>query len=197
MDDPTEKIRWFQLVILPCQPRLRGRLKRILPAHIDLDDIISETLTRAYAVHDWRAIHEGFAFVLRIARNFLIDQARREAVISFDYMADLEELGKGVSYDAMLTARDELRRIEKIMDKLPTQQRRAFLLRRVDGFSLAEIAVKMHLSVSTVEKHLGRALAGIARETLKDEEIFGERLASRQEPMQRDRKARGPSGHST
>ncbi len=194
MSDPTEKIRWFQEVILPCRGILRGRLRRILPDHVDLDDIVAEALARAFAVEDWQQIRSGLAFLHRTARNLLIDQARREAVVSFDYMADLEELGRGVNYEGMLNARDELRRLETLVKALPQQQRRAFLLRRVEGYSIADVAAEMGLSVSTVENHLSRALASITRGTMDSEDYGVERPATGQNATAGHRGRSGASG---
>lgn len=197
MSDPSEKIRWFTDVILPCRGLLRGRLRRILPSHVDLDDIVAETLARAYAVDDWRQIRNGIAFMHKIARNMLVDQARREAIVSFDYMADLEELGRGISYDGMFHARDELRRLEKLVLALPSQQRRAFMLRRVEGYSIAEVAVEMGLSVSTIENHLGRALASITRGTMDSEDYDVETAPTGQGPARGNRSRGSTSGHSS
>ncbi|MGK2909744.1 MAG: RNA polymerase sigma factor [Sphingobium sp.] len=194
MDDPLEKTRWFQDVILPGRGLLRGRLRRILPAHVDLDDIVAEVLMRAYTVEDWRQIRNGLAFMHRIARNLLVDQARREAIISFDYMADLDELGKAVSYEGMLHARDALRRLENLVKKLPVQQRRAFMLRRVEGYSIADVAAEMGLSVSTVENHLSRALASIARGTMDNEDHDVEQFLAGQSPATGDRGGSRASG---
>jgi RNA polymerase sigma factor (sigma-70 family) len=165
VDEISEKILWFQQVILPCKKGLSARIRRILPSHLDLDDVVAETLARAYAASNWREVTEAPAFLARIARNFLIDQTRREAVVSFEYMADLEQLGPAMSYDGVLDARDELRRLEKVIDRLPAQQRRAFILRRVFGYSIAEVAEEMQLAVSTVERHMTRALVFLTRET--------------------------------
>src|SRR3546814_12444801 len=89
-----------------------------------------------------------------IARNMLIDAARRDAVVSFYQFGDFDGLRHDHSLEAALSARDELRQLEKIIATLPTQSRRAFVLRRVYERSVAEIVVEMGLSVSTIEKTL-------------------------------------------
>ncbi|WP_422125280.1 RNA polymerase sigma factor [Sphingobium arseniciresistens] len=163
---------------------------------MDVEDVIAETLARAYAVDNWQEVREAPAFLARIARNLLIDQARRSAIISFDYMADLDQLGRAVTYDGMFTARDELRRLEKIIDSLPGQQRRAFLLRRVHGYSISEVAAEMTLTVSTIEKHLTRALTTIARELAKNEDLASGAPQRDQHQSESDRRGSCASGHS-
>src|SRR3546814_1187574 len=80
-----------------------------------------------------------------ISRNMLIDAARRDAVVSFYQFGDFDGLRHDHSLEAALSARDELRQLEKIIATLPTQSRRAFVLRRVCERPVAEIAVEMGL----------------------------------------------------
>lgn len=160
--DRDDRLTWFKTVILPYQAVLRQRLRRVVRNAQDVDDLLAEVMARTYAFDGWREIRHGLAFATRTAHNILIDQQRREVIVSFDYMADLDTLNRSISYDGMLDARDALRRLEAIVDTLPPQQRRTFLLRRVHGHSAGEIADIMAISVSTVEKHLTRALASIA-----------------------------------
>lgn len=175
MNDLTERLSWFKSCILPHQGALRGRLRRMLSADTDLDDIVSETLTRAYAADDWARISNGKHYLFRIARNILIDGARRNAVVSFDYVADIESLQVDCSTESGLSARDELRHVQRVIDGLPPQCRRVFLRRRVHELSLGEIAEEMGLSVSTVEKHLAKAVMLLARAMAEIEECSFER----------------------
>ncbi|PTQ13273.1 RNA polymerase subunit sigma-70 [Sphingomonas oleivorans] len=175
MDDLTDRLAWFKTVILPHQRSLRGRLRLIAPAGFDLDDLVAETLARAYAVEDWRRITKGRAYLFTIARNLLMDFARREAVVSFDFVADLDMLQIDHSTEAALSARDELRQLQRIIDGLPPQCRNVFLLRRVHERSLGEIAEEMGLSVSTVEKHLAKAVMLVTRAMAESEDSGVER----------------------
>lgn len=158
LSDRDQKLEWFKAVILPQQALLRHRLRRVVRDTQDLDDLVAEVLARTFACADWRAIRHGLAFLTRTAYNMLIDQQRREVIVSFDYMADLDGLQRSIDTDGMLDARDTLRRLETIIAALPAQARRAFVLRRVQGHAMTEIADIMGISVSTVEKHLTRAL---------------------------------------
>jgi RNA polymerase sigma-70 factor (ECF subfamily) len=59
------------------------------------------------------------------------------------------------------------RLVEKAIDELPEQCRKAFELSRYDGLKYKEIADRMGISVKTVETHISHALK-ILRFTLKD-----------------------------
>lgn len=193
MRDTTEKIRWFQETILPCEPVFRARIRRLLPSAMDLDDIVSEALVRTYETPDWREVRNGLHYLTTVARNILIDQARRDLVVSFDYLADLDTLGRSVSPEPMLDARDELRRVEAAVSSLPPQQRKALLLRRVHGYSLAEISEMMGVAVSTVETHLSRALAMLARVKLEYSDYVKTRPDEAGRPAKQHRRTRGKS----
>lgn len=164
MSDRAERTAWFKAQVLPHEAALRRRLAAMrIP---DVEDVVSEVLARAYASENWPRIDQGRAFVFQIARNMLTDAARRNAIVSIDFMADLESLhldDGGPSPEASAAARDELRQLQKALDALPPQPRRVFLMRRVQDLSPQEIAVELRLSVSTVEKHLAKAMTAVTR----------------------------------
>lgn len=158
--DRAARLAWLKSTILPHEAALRRHVRRLSPPGLDTENIVSETLARAYVAEDFSRIDNGRSFLFAIARNLLIDLARRRAVISFDIIADLERLpDESPSAEAIVTARDELRRLQQVVETLPTQCRRVFLMRRIDELPFEEIAARLSLSVSTVEKHLSKAMA--------------------------------------
>lgn len=64
-----------------------------------------------------------------------------------------------------LHARELALLVERTISRLPERAREAFLLQRQHGLSYAEIAEVMRISISTVEKHMIRALQAL-REAL-------------------------------
>ena len=169
------KLEWFKTVILPQEAALRGRLRRILPSTHELDDMVAEVLTRAYATENWENVTTGRAYLFTIARNLVIDAARRNKIVSFETIADLELLQGESNVEAQLHAREALRQVEAIVDTLPIQCKRVFILRRIHEKSMLEIAEEMSLSVSTVEKHLAKAIAIVMRAWAEREETDFER----------------------
>ena len=53
-----------------------------------------------------------------------------------------------------LTARDELRQVQAALDRMPERRREIVMLRKLEGLSQKEIAARLGVSVSTVEKQL-------------------------------------------
>lgn len=171
MVDLAERLDWFKISILPHERALRARLRRVVTADAaDIDDLVAESLVRAYGADEWKTVANGRSYLFRIARNVLIDHARRTALVAFDSLDDAGVDQADRRTEAAISARDELRQVQRAIEAMPPQCRRVFLLRRVHERSIGEIAVEMGLSVSTVEKHLGKAVLLLGRSMAAMEE---------------------------
>jgi RNA polymerase sigma-70 factor (ECF subfamily) len=93
--------------------------------------------------------------------------------VAIDFVADVGALGHAddaADPETTLVARDELKRLRAVVEALPTQQRRVFTLRKVYALPPAEIAERLGLSVSTVEKHLVKAVRACAEALAREDE---------------------------
>lgn len=70
--------------------------------------------------------------------------------------------------EEILRYNDLSRKIDALIQELPPQSRRAFLLNRVEGLKYSEVATEMNITVSAVERLISRALAKL-RQDLKDD----------------------------
>src|SRR3546814_3805048 len=75
-----------------------------------------------------------------------------------DLLERLEKPDVTPSQEQCAIDRDELRHLAHAIAAMPPQTREAFMLRRVHGLPQREIAVRMQLSESTVEKHISRGI---------------------------------------
>lgn len=175
MDDWAARHAWFKAIILPHEAALRKHVRRLTrESDIDADDIVSEALMRAYTTERFERIEYGRTFLFTIARNLLTDIVRRRAIVSFELMANLEALevaDESSSAESVVSARDEVRQLQKVVDEMPNQCRRVLLLRRIEDLSMRQIAERMQLSVSTVEKHLAKAVALLTRAVAEEEPV--------------------------
>ncbi len=191
MDPDADRFEWFKQVILPHEPMLQARLRRIVRDRAEVEDVAAETMTRAYATVDFSRITAGRSYLFQIARNLLVDAARRDKVVALDLLADLDLLQVDNTVETGLQARDELRRLQVIIDALPIQCRRVFVLRRIYDRSVVEIAEEMGLSVSTVEKHLTKAVTRVMR-AIRDREDLDVGRTGREDSQQAtDRRGSG------
>ena len=63
-----------------------------------------------------------------------------------------------LSPEQIVSSREKLARIMRVVDALPEKCRQAFLLHRHSGLSYTQIAAEMGVSVSSVEKYILEAL---------------------------------------
>jgi len=192
MSELLVRLEWFKAVVLPHEAAVRGRLRRICPPGFDVDNLVAESLARAYQVQEFSRITAGRSYLLAIARNLLIDALRRERIVSLDFVADLDVLRSDeAAVERQIQARDELRWLQGLVERLPPQARKVFLLRRVHDLSLATIAAQMGLSVSTVEKHLVKALKLVAQARAEREDDEFGRAAPQDVRLAGDRRSGG------
>ncbi|MDI1296884.1 MAG: sigma-70 family RNA polymerase sigma factor, partial [bacterium] len=64
--------------------------------------------------------------------------------------------------DRILAGREALKTALAALERLPERTRTIFVLRRLEGMRYLEIARRLGLSVSAVEKHMVRAVAHLA-----------------------------------
>lgn len=131
-------------------------------------DLVQDTFVR-YIAHTREAPVAPEAprfFLWRIASNLILDLARRERrrgqAVALDDVAALAIADPQPSAEHRLAARQEYRVLKTALNDLPRNQRAALLWNRVEGLTHAEIAARLGVSPSMVNKYIMRALAHCA-----------------------------------
>ncbi|MFZ5746706.1 MAG: RNA polymerase sigma factor [Pseudomonadota bacterium] len=157
-----ERARWFDRNILPHEGSLCAWLRRRRLEPHEIDDVIQES----YAILASRERLDDLvypkAYLFRIAHSLVLRDANRARIVPFEPLGDMEESNQAVdpfSPERITIAREELKRLATVIQSMPTRVRAAFVLRRVHGLSQREIAERMDISESTVEKHISKGLA--------------------------------------
>lgn len=137
---------------------MRRVISRIVPPR-EVEDIVQETYVRICQVENKEAIKQPRSFLLKTARNLAIDHLKRADVRLVDAVDDMAEFEQFVSGDDAIfqqVATDkEFTQYCEAIRQLPIQCRKVFVLKKVYGYSQKEIAQKLAISESTVEKHIG------------------------------------------
>lgn len=123
-------------------------------------DLLQDTFLRLLRRHASSITHpEPRAYLCTIAKGLLVDHWRRQA-LEAAFLLELAQLPEAVqpSAEARLEMLQLLVKLDQQLDGLPTRVREAFLLSRIDGLSIDEIASQLKLSRSSIEKYLSRAL---------------------------------------
>jgi RNA polymerase sigma-70 factor (ECF subfamily) len=163
----SEVDAWFVREILPLEAALMQYLQHNWRNKSDIADLRQDIYVQVYESALKGLPESPKAFVFTSARHLLIRRMRREQIVPFEAVSDFDALGAAIETpgpENSVIARDELRRLQGAVDRLPPRAREAFVMQQVEGLSRREIAQRMGVSEKTVKTHLrdaGRALANI------------------------------------
>jgi RNA polymerase sigma factor (sigma-70 family) len=144
----------------------QAAIKRVLGRYVppeDRNDLLQETFLKAYAAEMTTPIQDAKAFLFRVAHNLALSETTRKSRSDTDYLEDLSgsdvlEDEKSGSVEAQIDGRRKLFVLTQALAHLPEECQRVFLMRKVEGLRVKQIATRLNVSVSTVEKRLARAL---------------------------------------
>jgi RNA polymerase sigma-70 factor (ECF subfamily) len=99
------------------------------------------------------------SYLFRMAGNLAIDHRRVEARRA-EILEGSQVLFEDVTFspEAIAVSRDQLRRLEEALAELPAKVREVLVLARMHGLSHREVASRLGVSVSLVEKYQLKAL---------------------------------------
>jgi RNA polymerase sigma-70 factor (ECF subfamily) len=153
---------WFLREVWPLEAILMQYLRQNWHDQAATQDLLHDVYVRVYEAAREEIPEHPKAFVFTIARNLLISRVRQRNVVPIEAVADFESMGLAIDApgpEQVTIGRDELRRLEAAIDKLPAQCRKVVLMRRVDGLSRPEIALRLGITESTVSSYLRHAMS--------------------------------------
>jgi RNA polymerase sigma-70 factor (ECF subfamily) len=139
---------------------LRRYLARLLGNTTEAQDIAHDAYVRVYPKVQDQSARSPEAVLYTTARRLAINQLKRRSIAPFrpchDGLETAASAAPGVAQQVM--ARQELAQLEAAIAQLPPGCRAVLLLRKIELLSHREIASRLGLAVSTVEKQHARAL---------------------------------------
>lgn len=140
---------------------LKKYLRRFYDNAQDIEDALQESFLKTYEIEKKQEIESPAAYLFMTANNFARRDLKKKSHISTEPIEEIELSRLSIGMNAVekgLEARQTLAIFAEAADSLPDQCKKAFLLRKVHGYSQKEIAKTMGISESTVEKHLSKGL---------------------------------------
>jgi RNA polymerase sigma-70 factor (ECF subfamily) len=105
------------------------------------------------------------SYLFRMAKNMIYDYYEHQTVKEKYELKQQEQYNRFysdiVDTEEDIYAKELLLLIDIIIDKMPPQRKRIFILSRKEGFSNDEIACRLMINKRTVENHLTQALHDI------------------------------------
>lgn len=152
---PANATRFAEIVT-----RERARLGNFIRGQVrdaaDAEDILQDVLLEFYAATE--ALEQAGAWLFRVARNRIIDRARRKKEEPLPVAADddgrswLEENlpDPAAGPDAAYARSVLLGSIQAALQALPREQRDVFVAHEIEGASFAEMSARWHVPQNTL-----------------------------------------------
>ncbi|AZC25641.1 MULTISPECIES: RNA polymerase sigma factor [Pseudomonas] len=123
------------------------------------EDLSQDTFVRLLGRDELKAPREPRAFLAAIAKGLLFDHFRR-AALEQAYLNELLLIPEAEqpSPEEQQMILEDLKTIDRLLDKLSSKARAAFLYNRLDGLGHAEIATRLGVSVPRVRQYLAQGI---------------------------------------
>lgn len=150
-------------------------LARKLGNDHEAQEITQDAFVKVWKLNEVDSIDNLKAFVYRVASNLAIDALRRKNVedrykgqLTVDESERMRLAGvieNADQYEA-LARKQQVEAIMIVIQSLPRNCQIAFILNRFKGLNYNEVACRMGVSKSMIEKHVSKALAALRADGL-------------------------------
>lgn len=157
---------------------LKRFLERFFYSTHDIEDILQEVFLQTWNIEKKQEIQLPKSYLFRVARNMALKELKKKSRQINAYIEEVnpEELVCNETFtENEVDLNERLVLFEKALATLPPRCRNVFVLRKIFGFSQKEIARRMNISVSTVEKHIinGIQRCNVYMKTHDVDKLFG------------------------
>ncbi len=148
-----------------CEGALKRYIARFVMTRSDVDDVMQETFLNVYSTGAPEKIQSPTAYIFSVARNIALKSRKRYArndhggLEGIEDFENLQLISNEPDVEDQVHYRAKMAAFAEAIAELPPQCRRVIILRKVLGFSHAEIADQLGIAKSTVEKHVAKGMA--------------------------------------
>ncbi|MCK6549679.1 sigma-70 family RNA polymerase sigma factor [Myxococcota bacterium] len=162
--------------------QLFQRYRRAIVAHATryvrdrgrAEELAQEIFVRVYQTKAYEPTAKFKTWIYRVATNACLNELRRpehqqrheplEATVDGRVAPEAGLFAPAGTPEDTTSSRELAKRLERVLDELPTNQRAAFLMARHDSLSHEEIAEALSTSVPAVKSLIHRALEALRKE---------------------------------
>lgn len=160
MPEPTPPPRDFASLYRATLDPLRRYLGRLLGNSAEAQDVAHDAYLRVYPLVERQEARKPEAVLYTTARRLAFNRLKRRRIAPIANVPAEEHLSVSPQPGVVqqVIARQELDALEQAIAQLPEGCRTVLLLRKIQLLSHQEIADRLGIAVSTVEKQHARAL---------------------------------------
>ena len=164
--------KWLNDLVAETRGGLARYLARICASPDDVQDVMQEAYLQVFCAlrQSGPDGHTPAALLYTTARNIAFSRHRHRKVVAAAAPAVTagERLRREqAGIEQQVDRGQQMRRLLQAVSGLPPKCRDVFVLRMIEGLSQREIAERLGIAVSTVEKHLARGLQQCRQELVQ------------------------------
>ncbi len=157
----------FRYLFTKYYRRLLGYASRFVEDYMVAEDLVQDSFARLWEKRDALESISLISLLFTIVRNNCLNYLKRQALIdiqSVDWLENLDGEERLYNLDfcpdveMSLLYKELLAQIPQVLNQLPQRSREIFLMSRKQGLKNREIAERLAISTTAVEKHIKRAL---------------------------------------
>ena len=156
----------FELSVLPHTEPAYNLARWLTRNGRDAEDLVQESLLRAFQAFPGFRGTDGRAWLLAIVRNVCYTWLRRnrqqELATEFDEEVHTLE-GDVLNPERLVLREGDRARVQQALEELPVEFREVLVLREIEGLSYKEISTVVDIPVGTVMSRLARARGRLQR----------------------------------
>ncbi len=147
-------------------PILLQFFRRRVGSLAESEDLVQEVFVRLIKRGDIASLQDLRGYLFQTAASVITDRSRQRVSrhsgdhVAFDPVA---HANTDFPADVVLIGRETLTRASRALLELPDRTRTIFVLRRLEGLRYQDIAQRLGVSLSLVEKQMARAVAYITQ----------------------------------
>src|SRR5487761_1484710 len=140
--------------------KVRRVLRRRGRSRDEADDLVQEAFLRLQVYCRDHEVRNTGGFLLRTALNLALDRIRHARVASVVAQSpeELPLVDPSPPLDEVYAAHERLLRMKAGLEAMSPRRREVFILNRIEGYSFPQIAERLGVTVSAVEKHAAKAI---------------------------------------
>jgi len=153
-------------------PMVFALLRRSLGARHDPEDLLQEVFLRVFGRLSTLSNPGALrSFIYSFAVRVVSEEMRRHRIRSRLGAIFFRPVAEPTVPHVDFESRELLSRIQAVLDTMDDRHRAVFVLRRMEGLELADIAAQLELSLATVKRDLDKANDHVAHAIRRDEHL--------------------------
>ncbi|WP_428265467.1 RNA polymerase sigma factor [Haliangium sp.] len=149
--------------------RVHATLYRIMGSNRDMEDLVQDVFLQVYrSIHSYRGDARLGTWISRITTRVAFAYLSRRGPGTVTLEAVPDPVAATPSAERQAVAREAMRRLYGVLERIETKQRIAFSLHAIDGRSIREVAEMTGASVTATKTRIWRARKEIDKRAGKD-----------------------------